>query len=241
MTLHCSAGQRLAARGGPRAPRRGGRPRRRCARAPRSAPRCPRRWRAGGRGPSCGAARRSRGCGRCRGPRCAPAAGAVVARAGAPQRRGTPPARRPRRRCACRSSGRRARTPRSRGARRRPRTRRASPRRTSCMRSSSARFEQSGRARRRDHGRRETRPDRITGRAGDAPRRRRRLQRALGEVEQVVGLRRWRLFFVAHAQDHEAGARGGADGDRDDRAHPVARVAHRAELPRLELLGGQRR
>ena len=47
------------------------------------------------------------------------------------------------------------------------------------------------------------------------------------------------LRAPARAQQHERGAGGAAGDDRRRRAHPVARVAHRRELPRLELVGGE--
>src|SRR3954464_11568542 len=41
------------------------------------------------------------------------------------------------------------------------------------------------------------------------------------------------------AEQDQAGAGRRADGDPPDRAHPVPRVAHRAQLPALELVDGE--
>src|SRR5919109_2214644 len=43
-------------------------------------------------------------------------------------------------------------------------------------------------------------------------------------------------MLVTPAEDDQACTRGGADRDRRDRAHPVTRIAHRGELPALQLV-----
>ena len=104
-------------------PPRAGPPRRRSARGPPAAPRCPRRWPDAARARCCAAARRSRGCGRSRGPtrgRCRARPGSAR---GCARSRGTPPGGCPRPPIGCRPCGRRARRPRRRGGRRRARTR----------------------------------------------------------------------------------------------------------------------
>src|SRR3954464_9718463 len=45
--------------------------------------------------------------------------------------------------------------------------------------------------------------------------------------------------LAAPAQDDEPRAGGGPDRDRGDRPDPVARIAHRRQLPPLELVGGE--
>ena len=234
-------GQRARARRAPRAPPRGGRPRRRCAPRPRSAPRCPRRWRAGGRARWRAAARRSRGCARCRGSTCARSRARGRSARSSARATGTPPARRPRRVAAAASSGRRARRPPSRGARRRPRRPRRRPRRTSCMRSSSARWRQGHLA-----SRHYVRPARrrISRRARQPAQQAaglvaRRVQRALGELEHPWRPGRVAPPLAAHAQDDERRRRRSCRRPRPRRAAPsCAGRASRRQLPGLELVGG---
>src|SRR3954454_11280821 len=124
---------------------------------------------------------------------------------------------------------------------------RESPRRTSCMRSSSASSSSSAAwtsdvRRERGMGEGRLRPPPAIGSVSAVEQALRLVrggaQRALGEVEVVLRGGLALLLLVAHAQDDEARARGGAHDAGGDRAHPVARVVHGAELPRLELVGG---
>ena len=169
--------------------------------------------------------------------------------------RGRPPGRRPRPGCGCRSCGGRARRTRWRGARRRARRREASPRRTSCISSSSARWESDMPAPRyaapgvRISGGRGARRGGRRG-AGAASRRARRASSSAarsarpGELDRRPALRVAALLRGADAQDDQPRPGRGPDRGGGDRPHPVARVAHRRELPGVELLGrglGERR
>src|SRR3954452_12416837 len=54
-----------------------------------------------------------------------------------------------------------------------------------------------------------------------------------------AGDRALAAVLATPAEQDQAGAGPRADGDRRDRAPPVARVAHRAQLPALELVDGE--
>jgi hypothetical protein len=64
------------------------------------------------------------------------------------------------------------------------------------------------------------------------------VDRSLGDVPPAVEPAGGSLRTPARTQQHERRAGAGADDQRGGRARPVARVAHRGELPRLELVGG---
>src|SRR3954464_7544324 len=103
-----------------------------------------------------------------------------------------------------------------------------SPRRTSCMRSSSASAESDI-------------PPRpyAAGAPSDQRLTSRRTSTAAGPADLDRGGAPVALAAVlaAPAQDDEPRAGGGPDRDRGDRPDPVARIAHRRQLPPLELGG----
>src|SRR4051812_29503276 len=64
-------------------------------------------------------------------------------------------------------------------------------------------------------------------------------QRALGKIQRAVRLGAALVAAPPGAEEHEPGLRADADDDRggrtERRSRPVARVADRRELPRLQL------